>query len=513
MNRLLSSLLESLKMSKGVSTVHRRRRRARLNVECLDERQLMTASLAPGNLLIYYGFPSLINNAQGNLSTAASTLGSYSMVVLGDTLELPTNADHANTQQIIASTAMKNTLVFGYVDTGVSTQNLSTNQMTTEVNDWKAMGAKGIFLDDFGYDFGTTRARQNAFVSYAHSQGLVVMANAWVPADAFGNAKSSSNPSGTATALNASDYYLFESYQVDTSSYVPVATWQSKATQLATYQAAIGFKVAAVTTPSQANVFSQSQFNYAWYSALEAGYAAVGWGEFDYASDTCVVPTTVPSSSPAPSAVGTSFSGGIVQSGNLFTRNTNLGQIQVNATSYTGSFTPLPAAPSFKGSAVSPTQINLSWNAASGATGYVVDELVSGSWKQIASLGGSSLTDNVTGLASGTSYTFKVAATNVAGTVFTAQQTIETFTAAPTLTATAASTTQINLGWTAVTGATGYVVDELIGGVWTPIKTFGSGTTSFSVLGLTHAVTYQFKVGAVDSAGTEFSSIASAKTK
>ncbi len=157
MKRLLSSLLESLKMSKGGSNVHRRRRRARLNVECLDERQLMTASLAPGNLLIYYGFPSLINNAQGNLTKAATTLGSYSMVVLGDTLELPTNADHANTKQIIASSAMKNTLVFGYVDTGVSTQNLTTNQMTTDINDWKAMGAKGIFLDDFGYDFGTTQ--------------------------------------------------------------------------------------------------------------------------------------------------------------------------------------------------------------------------------------------------------------------------------------------------------------------------------------------------------------------
>lgn len=160
MNRLLSSLLGSLQMSKGGSTVHRRRRQARLNVECLDDRQLMTASLAPGNLLIYYGFPSLINNAQGNLSKAASTLGSYSMVVLGDTLELPTNADHSNTQQIIANPAMKNTLVFGYVDTGVSTENLTTNQMTTEINDWKTMGAKGIFLDDFGYDFGTTRAAE-----------------------------------------------------------------------------------------------------------------------------------------------------------------------------------------------------------------------------------------------------------------------------------------------------------------------------------------------------------------
>ncbi len=432
MNRVLFSLLESVRTSRKGSRSHARRRQARLSVECLDGRQLMTASVAPQNLLIYYGYPSLINNAQNDIPQAASTLGAYSEVVLGDTLELSTNADHTDTQEILANAAMKNTLVFGYVDLGVSTEDLSINQMETDISDWKSMGAKGIFLDDFGYDFDTTRARQNTIVAYAHSQGLEVMANAFNAADAFGNQVSASNnPSGASTDLNSSDYYLYESYQVDTSTYVSAAVWQTKATQLAAYQAKIGFKVAAVTTPSSANVFSQAEFNYAWYSALLAGYTAVGWGEYNYASDTDVVPSTVPAPSPAPAAVGTSYSGGIVQSGNVFTRNTNLGQIQVNATSDTGSFTPLPAAPSFTAKAASPTQIDLSWSAASGATGYVVDELVSGSWTQIASLGGKSLSDNVSGLASGTSYSFKVAATNVAGTVFAAPQTVETYTAAP----------------------------------------------------------------------------------
>ncbi len=49
--------------------------------------------------------------------------------------------------------------------------------------------------------------------------------------------------------------------------------------------------------------------------------------------------------------------------------------------------------------------------------------------------------------------------------------------------------------------------------MWTQIKTVSSGTTKFSVTSLSPNVTYQFKVGAIDSAGTEFSSAESAKTK
>ena len=121
----------------------------------------MTAGLAPGNLLIYYGYPSLVNGANGNLTKAASTLGSYNDVVLGDTLELSSHPDHSNTTKILASSAMANTKVFGYVDLGVTTQNLSIKTMETDISDWKTTGATGIFLDDFGYDYNSTRAAEH----------------------------------------------------------------------------------------------------------------------------------------------------------------------------------------------------------------------------------------------------------------------------------------------------------------------------------------------------------------
>ena len=59
---------------------------------------------------------------------------------------LASNADHTDTKEILANPAMANTTVFGYVNLGVSTQNLSISQMETDIFDWKGMGVKGIFL-------------------------------------------------------------------------------------------------------------------------------------------------------------------------------------------------------------------------------------------------------------------------------------------------------------------------------------------------------------------------------
>lgn len=294
--------------------------------------------LAPKSLLIYYGYPSLINGAS-TLGQAAATLAEYDYVVLGDTLELSTHPDHANTIAILANPVMSHTTVFGYIDLGVTTQDLSIAEIESRVDDWKAMGVTGIFLDDFGYDFGVTRDRQNTIVDYIHSQGQVVAANAFDPDDAFGDqVNATDNPSGTATALTSSDFYLYESYQVSTGSIVDPATWSAKATSLAAYQASIGFKVLAVTTANSSNTYSQSEFNYAWYSALSAGYEAIGWGEYDYSSSTSQAQYR-----PRPSLdPGTSFIGNPVTVGAEEYRDTNLGQVQVNTDTDTGSFTANP---------------------------------------------------------------------------------------------------------------------------------------------------------------------------
>ncbi len=290
-------------------------------------------------LLIYYGYPSLINQAK-SLSAAASQFARYNDVILGDGLEATTHPDHSNTVAILANPAMAHTVVYGYIDLGVTTQDLSIAQIEARVDEWKATGAKGIFFDDFGYDFDTTRARQNAAVNYAHSKGLTVAVNAFVPADAFGTAiDPQHNPTGAPSRLYSSDAYLYESYQVVQGNFDSEGNWQTKVSALNGYRAKIGFHVFTVTTNSQADAYNQNRFFYSWYSALLYGYTAVGWGEYLFSADDNITPFRArPSINP-----GTSFTGPVTKHTDVFTRQTNLGQVLVNASTHAFGFTPAGA--------------------------------------------------------------------------------------------------------------------------------------------------------------------------
>src|SRR5262245_56256050 len=79
----------------------------------------------PSRLAIYYGYPSLVNGAGGNLNAATAHFSAFDIVVLGDGLEHLVHPDHANTTQIIADLTAGGTEVYGYIDMGVTTQNLS----------------------------------------------------------------------------------------------------------------------------------------------------------------------------------------------------------------------------------------------------------------------------------------------------------------------------------------------------------------------------------------------------
>src|SRR5205823_2268175 len=72
-------------------------------------------------------------------------------------------------------------------------------------------------------------------------------------------------------------------------------------------------------------------------------------------------------------------------------------------------------APFFGAKPVSSTQVNISWAAVTGASGYLVDEWINGAWHQIGNFGSSGRTDTVTGLRPGTTYYFDVCAYNGSG--------------------------------------------------------------------------------------------------
>ncbi|MHB2155822.1 T9SS type A sorting domain-containing protein [Calditrichota bacterium GD2] len=251
----------------------------------------VNASLNPQKLLIYYGWPSMINGATNN-QQAADTLGQYDFVVLGDGLEKTSHGDHANTVEIINLIhASYSARIFGYIDAGVTTQNLSLSEIGIRIKEWKATGADGIFFDDFGYDFQTSRERQNAVIDSAHAQGLPVCVNAWNPDDVFSSEVNANfNPAGKPTHLSADDFYLSESYQIEAGNYQSEATWQSKADKLDAYQQSIGFGIWSITTNNSANIYDQHQFHYAWHSALLYGHKATGWGEYLFSSNNNSAP-------------------------------------------------------------------------------------------------------------------------------------------------------------------------------------------------------------------------------
>jgi len=179
-----------------------------------------------------------------------------------------------------------------------------------------------------------------------------------------------------------------------------------------------------------------------------------------------------------------------------------------NATTPAQPDTTAPSTPmGLSASAVSSSQINLSWTAATdnvGVTGYNVFR----GGVQIATLGSVTTFQN-SGLTASTTYSYTVQAFDSAGNVSpptistsaTTQATPDTVApSAPTgITATAVSSSQINLSWTASTdnvGVTGYNVYR--GGV--QIATLGV-VTSFQNNGLTASTTYSYTVRARDAAG------------
>jgi outer membrane protein assembly factor BamB/chitodextrinase len=157
-------------------------------------------------------------------------------------------------------------------------------------------------------------------------------------------------------------------------------------------------------------------------------------------------------------------------------------------------------------SAVSSSQINLSWTASTDAVGVAGYNIYRGS-TLVGTSSGTTYSD--TGLSASTAYTYKVAAFDAAGNTSTQSSSANATTLAPTgdttaptiptgLTASAVSSSQINLSWTASTDAVGVTGYKIYRGA-TQIAT--SAGTSYSDPGLTASTAYSYKVAAYDAAG------------
>jgi chitodextrinase len=192
-----------------------------------------------------------------------------------------------------------------------------------------------------------------------------------------------------------------------------------------------------------------------------------------------------------------------------------------------------PTAPSnLTAAGISSTQINLSWNASTdnvGVTGYLIERCLGSSCSNFAQVAtvASGTTYSDTGLTVLTVYSYRVRATDAAGNLsgYSGTATASTPDTTPPSTpsglgATATSTSQINLSWTASTdnvGVTAYLIERCQGAAcasFAQIASIGPGTT-YSDTGLTASTSYSYRVRATDAANnlSAYSNTASATTQ
>ena len=183
--------------------------------------------------------------------------------------------------------------------------------------------------------------------------------------------------------------------------------------------------------------------------------------------------------------------------------------------------------------AISSSQINLSWTASTdaiGVTSYLIERSPSGcaAFAQINTSATNSFSD--TGRTASTTYCYRIRATDAAGNLsgYTASVSGTTGTTqapdttAPTtpsgLIATAISAGQVNLAWTASTdavGVTAYLLERCSGASCSSFaQIISQAAITYSDTALTSSTSYRYRVRATDAAGnlSSYSSIASATT-
>src|SRR2546425_401397 len=205
---------------------------------------------------------------------------------------------------------------------------------------------------------------------------------------------------------------------------------------------------------------------------------------------------------------------------------------------FRSSAAPLAVPPSpprgLTATAASSSQISLSWtapadNGGSAVTGYKIERTTDGgtTWSiLVANTGSTATTYSDTGLAHTTTHTYRVSAINSVGTGSASNSasatTLAVAPSSPTgLAATAVSSSQVSLSWTAPADnggsvITGYRVERSTdgGSTWSAlVANTGSAATTYSDTGLAHTTTYAYRVSAINSVGpSSTSSTASATT-
>jgi hypothetical protein len=194
-----------------------------------------------------------------------------------------------------------------------------------------------------------------------------------------------------------------------------------------------------------------------------------------------------------------------------------------------GTVAPVPpAAPTnLTATTFSSSQINLSWtDNANNENGFKVEQSTDGTtFTQIAMLASNTVSFSVTGLSASTTYQYRVVSFNDAGNSSFSNTASATTSAAPpalpaapsALTATAASSTRINLAWADNSGnESGFKIERCKNPNCTnfaQIAQVGANVTTFADTTVSKNTAYSYRVRAFNAGGnSSYSNTASAKT-
>ncbi len=180
-----------------------------------------------------------------------------------------------------------------------------------------------------------------------------------------------------------------------------------------------------------------------------------------------------------------------------------------------------PTPPSTPAVVAGNASATLSWTApstnGSAITGYVVTPFIASVAQTPVTFASTATSQTVTGLVSGTAYTFRVAAKNANGTGVQSLASAATTVGAPVAPApptAVAGSSSVTVTWVAPISngspITGYVVTPFVGTTARTAVTFASTATTQTVTGLVNGTVYTFKVAAKNANGTGAESPASA---
>jgi titin len=163
-----------------------------------------------------------------------------------------------------------------------------------------------------------------------------------------------------------------------------------------------------------------------------------------------------------------------------------------------------PGQPSLNSAIVaSDTTATLAWTDVPGESGFRIERSTGpeGNWTTAGTVAAGVTTFTDTGLQDATAYAYRVVATNASGdSAPSAPRTVPTLPAAPSgLTATAVSSTEIDLAWTDHSAAASFYAIEQSpdGTTWHQVGTVGNTSTSFVAPGpFAGTTTYSFRVRA-----------------